>query len=108
MPDLDPAAYDNVFSVLALAIIVTGAVAMKWLSTMKRENTETKDKVERLVTSVTKNNGGSSVKDQLDRIEAKVDGLDHRVLKLESPVEPGTPAKATGTQMARTKKESPH
>lgn len=69
----DPTAFESWTAVAALAVMVAGGVAMRWLSVMKRENTETKEQVDKLVISVTKNNGGDSVKDRFDRIEAKLD-----------------------------------
>lgn len=69
----DPTTFESWTAVAALAIMVAGGVAMRWLSVMKRENTETKEQVDRLVTSVTENNGGDSVKDRFDRIESKLD-----------------------------------
>lgn len=38
--------------------------------------------------TLTKNNGGSTVKDQLDRIERHLESVDQRLTALESPPEP--------------------
>lgn len=73
MTPYDPSAFESWTAVAALAVMVVGAVAMRWIATIKRENTETKEQVDRLVTSVTQNNGGASVKDYLDRLEKKLD-----------------------------------
>lgn len=52
-----------------------------WLDAGRTKDTHSK--VNALQATLTTNNGGSHVKDQLDRIEGKVDGLDKRVTVLE-------------------------
>ncbi len=73
MTPIDPTAFESWTAVAALAVLVAGAVAMRWIATIKRENTETKEQVNRLVTSVTERNGGNSVVDRFDRLERKLD-----------------------------------
>ena len=49
----------------------------------------------RIEKTLTQNNGGSSLKDQLDRIEGTVTGLDKRVKKLEQHAPPTASTTAT-------------
>lgn len=66
----DPLAFQSWPQVTALLILVAGFVIVKWLGTLKEAQKQTGEKVDKLVTTVTMPNGGSSVKDQLNRLEA--------------------------------------
>lgn len=74
---------------LGALIAVLGYLAFKaWLDSGRTKDTNTKvNALEATATTLeatlTTNNGGSHVKDQLDRIESKVDSVDERVTVLE-------------------------
>ena len=69
----DPTAFTSWVQVAALGILVLGGVALKWIGTMKKDGADTREKVDQLVTAVTTTNGGSTAKDQWDRVERKLD-----------------------------------
>lgn len=66
---LDPLAFNSWVQVTALLIIVVGGISWKWLGTMKARQQETGEVVDEIKKTLTTNNGGSHIKDQLDRIE---------------------------------------
>lgn len=67
------------------ALVVLGILAyLAWKAWLDSGRTkETNTKVTALEATLTTTNGGSHVKDQLNRIEDKVDGVDTRVTALE-------------------------
>ena len=65
----DPLAFDSWVQVAALVVLVTGGISWKWLSTMKTDQEATSKVVDDIKKTLTTNNGGGHVKDQLDRIE---------------------------------------
>lgn len=69
MTPIDPNTFDTWTAVAALFILVAGAVAMKWLSTVKSESSANAEKLDTVVSTLTTNNSGSHIKDQLDRFE---------------------------------------
>lgn len=81
MPDFpvpDVTGWPQAFVVLG----ILGYLAWKaWLDSGRTKKTA--DTVNALEATLTTTNGGSHVKDQLNRIEAKVDGVDSRVTVLE-------------------------
>ena len=66
---IDPLSFENWIQIAALLIIVSGGVTWKWLSTVGAKQKETGDTVDEIKKTLTTNNGGSHIKDQLDRIE---------------------------------------
>ena len=66
---IDPLAFDSWVQIAALLIIISGGVTWKWLSTVGAQQKETGDTVDEIKKTLTTNNGGSHIKDQLDRIE---------------------------------------
>ena len=65
----DPLAFESWEQITALLIIVTGGIVWKWLSSMSSRQKETGDTVDEIKSTLTTNNGGGHIKDQLDRIE---------------------------------------
>ena len=66
---IDPLAFDSWVQIAALMIIISGGVTLKWLSIVGAKQKETGDTVDEIKKTLTTNNGGSHIKDQLDRIE---------------------------------------
>ncbi len=66
---VDPLSFENWIQIAALLILVTGGVTWKWLSTMGAKQKETGATVDDIKKTLTTNNGGGHIKDQLDRIE---------------------------------------
>lgn len=66
---IDPLSFENWIQIAALLIIVSGGITWKWLSTVGAKQKETGDTVDEIKKTLTTNNGGSHIKDQLDRIE---------------------------------------
>ena len=66
---VDPLAFDNWVQIAALLIIISGGITWKWLSTVGARQKETGDTVDEIKKTLTTSNGGSHIKDQLDRIE---------------------------------------
>ena len=66
---VDPLAFESWEQITALLIIVTGGIVWKWLSSMSSRQKETGDTVDEIKSTLTTNNGGGHIKDQLDRIE---------------------------------------
>ena len=66
---IDPLAFDSWVQIAALMIIISGGVTWKWLSIVGAKQQETGDTVDEIKKTLTTNNGGSHIKDQLDRIE---------------------------------------
>ena len=66
---LDPLSFENWIQIAALLIIVSGGITWKWLSTVGAKQKETGDTVDEIKKTLTTSNGGSHIKDQLDRIE---------------------------------------
>ncbi|NGN92643.1 hypothetical protein G5C66_07815 [Nocardioides sp. KC13] len=82
---------------VVVVIAVLGYLAFKaWLDSGRTK--QTNDAVTALEATLTTNNGGSHVKDQLDRIEASVGDLAERVTVLEGTVtrRPKAVAQAAG------------
>lgn len=65
----DPLAFESWEQITALLIIVTGGIVWKWLSSMSSRQKATGETVDQIKSTLTTNNGGSHIKDQLDRIE---------------------------------------
>ena len=65
----DPLAFESWEQITALLIIVTGGIIWKWLSAMNSRQKATGETVDQIKSTLTTNNGGSHIKDQLDRIE---------------------------------------
>ncbi len=66
---IDPLSFENWIQIAALLIIVSGGVTWKWLSTVGAKQKETGETVDEIKKTLTASNGGSHIKDQLDRIE---------------------------------------
>ena len=66
---VDPLAFESWEQITALLIIVTGGIVWKWLSSMSSHQKATGETVDQIKSTLTTNNGGSHIKDQLDRIE---------------------------------------
>lgn len=66
---IDPLAFESWEQITALLIIVTGGIVWKWLSSMSSRQKATGETVDQIKSTLTTNNGGSHIKDQLDRIE---------------------------------------
>ena len=66
---IDPLAFDSWVQIAALLIIISGGVTWKWLSTVGAQQKETGETVDEIKKTLTTNNGGGHIKDQLDRIE---------------------------------------
>lgn len=66
---IDPLSFESWIQIAALLIIVSGGVTWKWLSTVGAKQKETGETVDEIKKTLTTNNGGSHIKDQLDRIE---------------------------------------
>ncbi len=66
----DPLAFESWVQIVALLILTAGGVTWKWLSNMKDKQDDTVNIVEEIRKTLTTNNGGTHIKDQLDRIEA--------------------------------------
>ena len=66
---LDPLSFESWIQIAALFIIVSGGITWKWLSTVGEKQKETGETVDEIKKTLTTNNGGSHIKDQLDRIE---------------------------------------
>jgi flagellar motor component MotA len=64
---IDPLAFDNMFQIFALLIIVVGGIAFKWLGDKTKQGNED---VAKVLSTLTTNNSGSHIKDQLDRLES--------------------------------------
>ena len=65
----DPLAFESWEQIAALLIIVSGGITWKWLSAVNARQKSTGDAVDEIKKTLTTNNGGSHIKDQLDRIE---------------------------------------
>ena len=66
---IDPLAFDSWVQIAALMILVSGGITWKWLSNVGAQQKETGETVDEIKRTLTTNNGGSHIKDQLDRIE---------------------------------------
>ena len=66
---IDPLSFESWIQIAALLIIVSGGVTWKWLSTVGAKQKETGETVDEIKKTLTTSNGGSHIKDQLDRIE---------------------------------------
>lgn len=66
---IDPLSFKSWIQIAALLIIVSGGITWKWLSTFGAKQKETGDMVDEIKKTLTTSNGGSHIKDQLDRIE---------------------------------------
>ena len=66
---IDPLSFKSWIQIAALLIIVSGGITWKWLSTMDVKQKETGEMVDEIKKTLTTTNGGSHIKDQLDRIE---------------------------------------
>ena len=66
---IDPLAFESWVQIAALLIIVTGGIIWKWLSAMNSRQKATGETVDQIKSTLTTNNGGNHIKDQLDRIE---------------------------------------
>lgn len=66
---IDPLAFDSWVQIAALMILVSGGITWKWLSSVQVKQKETGETVDEIKKTLTTNNGGSHIKDQLDRIE---------------------------------------
>ena len=66
---VDPLSFESWIQIAALLIIVSGGITWKWLSTVGAKQKETGDTVDEIKKTLTTNNGGGHIKDQLDRIE---------------------------------------
>ena len=66
---IDPLSFKSWIQIAALLIIVSGGITWKWLSTVGAKQRETGDTVDEIKKTLTTNNGGGHIKDQLDRIE---------------------------------------
>ena len=66
---IDPLAFDSWVQIAALMILVSGGITWKWLSTFGAKQKETGETVDEIKKTLTTNNGGGHIKDQLDRIE---------------------------------------
>ena len=66
---IDPLAFNSWVQIAALLIIVSGGVTWRWLSNVNARQKETGVTVDEIKKTLTTNNGGSHIKDQLDRIE---------------------------------------
>lgn len=65
---IDPLAFDSWVQVAALAVLVLGAIFYKKLDSKAKS---TQEDVAKIVSTLTTNNSGSHIKDQLDRIETE-------------------------------------
>lgn len=80
LPDLpDTSGIDNPWQALVLVVLILAVLVVPSVLTVLGNA-----RVKRVETTLTKNNGGSSNKDQFDRIEQKLDGLAERVTALEA------------------------
>ena len=66
---IDPLAFESWIQIAALLLIISGGVTWKWLSTVGAKQKETGDTVDEIKKTLTTTNGGSHIKDQLNRIE---------------------------------------
>ena len=66
---VDPLAFESWIQIAALLIIVSGGITWKWLGSIATKAKATSDTVDQIKSTLTTNNGGSHIKDQLDRIE---------------------------------------
>ena len=66
---IDPLSFKSWIQIAALLIIVSGGITWKWLSTFGAKQKETGDMVDEIKKTLTTTNGGSHIKDQLNRIE---------------------------------------
>ena len=66
---IDPLSFKSWIQIAALLIIVSGGITWKWLSTVGAKQKETGETVDEIKKTLTMNNGGGHIKDQLDRIE---------------------------------------
>ena len=66
---IDPLAFESWVQIAALLIIISGGVIWNWLSTVGARQKATGEMVDQIKSTLTTNNGGSHIKDQLDRIE---------------------------------------
>ena len=66
---IDPLAFDSWVQIAALMILVSGGITWKWLSSVQNQQKETGETVDQIKRTLTTNNNGSHIKDQLDRIE---------------------------------------
>ena len=66
---IDPLAFDSWVQIAALMLIISGGVTWKWLSIVGAKQNETGDTVDEIKKTLTTTNGGSHIKDQLNRIE---------------------------------------
>lgn len=66
---VDPLAFESWVQIAALLIIVSGGITFKWLGTISSKAKDTSDVVDEIKKTLTTTNGGSHIKDQLNRIE---------------------------------------
>jgi flagellar motor component MotA len=66
---VDPLAFTNWVQVAALFIIVAGGVVVMWMRNFRATTKDTNEKMTKVADSLFTNNGGSHIKDQLDRLE---------------------------------------
>jgi len=67
---VDPLAFDDWIQVAALAILALTGLAWRYLSVINSNAKTTSAVVDKIDKSLSTNNGGSHVKDSLDRLEA--------------------------------------
>lgn len=66
---VDPLAFTNWVQVAALFIIVAGGIIIMWFRQLDARAKATSQAVDKIEKTLTTNNGGSHIKDQLDRLE---------------------------------------
>ena len=66
---IDPLAFESWVQIAALVIIVTAGLLWRWIGMIGDQQKATGETVEQIKNTLTTNNGGSHIKDQLDRIE---------------------------------------
>lgn len=65
----DPLAFETWIQVTALGILVAGGLLALYLKGMSTRAKDTGETVQKVLKTLTTNNGGSHIKDQLDRLE---------------------------------------
>jgi len=68
----DPLAFENWYQIMALLILVIGGLGWRYLSVINTNAKATSQTVDKIEKTLTTTNGGSHVKDALDRLEAVV------------------------------------
>ena len=66
---IDPLAFESWVQIAALVIIVTAGLLWRWIGMVGDQQKATGETVDQIKNTLTTNNGGSHIKDQLDRIE---------------------------------------